>query len=223
MSVFSEIFLYSHSCATSSGSRNRDRPRFWNVEKTLEVVYAVGLLPLLSSNMRAPIRQHIYATDASLAGGAVACAPINEEASFALMSAIDYRGTRVSLGMLPDDYRTDVLTKSGNPMCSFDPRGLNNFKVLYSYTFKHREHITLLESRVTLTALRSMRKSAAGKRVFFLLDNSPSLGAIAKGRSSSPRLNAILRKIAAVSLSGDITILCVWVSTSLQPADGATR
>ena len=108
-------------------------------------------------------------------------------------------------------------------MCSFDPRGLNNFKVLYSYKFKHREHITLLESRVTLTALRSMRKSAAGKRVFFLLDNSPSLGAIAKGRSSSPRLNAILRKIAAVSLSGDITILCVWVSTSLQPADGATR
>ena len=172
MSVLSEIFLYTHISAATTRSRTPERPRFWNIEKSLEVLFAIGLLPLLSSNMRAPIHQDIYATDASLIGGAVACAPITEEVAFDLMSAIDYRGTRISLGMLHTDYRADITTKNGDPLVSFDPRRLN-WKVIFNYKFRHREHITLLETRVTLTALRSLRNSAAGKRVSFLLDNSP--------------------------------------------------
>ena len=59
--------------------------------------------------------------------------------------------------------------------------------------------------------------------IFFLPDNAPSALAIAKGRSSSIRLNAVLRKLSVTTLSKNQQIFLAWTSTTLQPADYLTR
>ena len=68
-----------------------------------------------------------------------------------------------------------------------------------------------------------IRPRLPGQRFFFLPDNSPSALAIAKGRSSSIRLNAVLRKLSVTTLSKNQQIFLAWTSTTLQPADYLTR
>ena len=79
----------------------------------------------------------------------------------------------------------------------------------------------MLETRVVLSVLRHI--SLKNKRLFFLPDNQPSGAALAKGRSSSPRLNVILRKIAMIVLLKNLYMYQAWTGTTLQPADRFTR
>ena len=60
-------------------------------------------------------------------------------------------------------------------------------------------------------------------RVVLLVDSKVVLGAIAKGRSSSKPLNAIVRRAAALCFAGGLTLHCVFISTKHNPADWPSR
>jgi hypothetical protein len=60
-------------------------------------------------------------------------------------------------------------------------------------------------------------------RFLHLLDSQVSIAVAVKGRSSSRRLNQILRKIAAVSISADLYPLLAYIASALNPVDGASR
>ncbi len=83
--------------------------------------------------------------------------------------------------------------------------------------------ITILETRATFALHRSVARRFRGARYFVLPDNSPSMGALAKGRSPAPRLNAVLRRNGAFLLGSDLYPYYAWTASALQPADEDSR
>ena len=69
-----------------------------------------------------------------------------------------------------------------------------SWKVLFGYRFRHPKHINLLELAALLTLARHlMAHGVRDTRVLVLVDSRVLLGAIVKGRSSSRRVNHILK------------------------------
>ena len=202
--------------------RKGNRSLMWNFEKALEIYVSLGLLPLLVCNLRAPFSPLIYASDSSLGGAAVVSAEIGIEQSLELMKAVDYRGAAVNLARAPAELLSDVLTKRGAPQLSFDPRGLS-WRRSFAWKWKDKEHITILETRATFALHRNVARSSRGMRYFVLPDNTPSMGALAKGRSCSRRLNAVLRRVGALLLAADLYPYYAWTASELQPADEDSR
>ena len=56
-----------------------------------------------------------------------------------------------------------------------------------------------------------------------LSDSRVCVGAFAKGRSSSRKLNYVLRRVAGLTLSHDLTLDLVCVPTWANPADAPSR
>ena len=56
-------------------------------------------------------------------------------------------------------------------------------------------------------------------RVVLLVDSKVVLGAIAKGRSSSKSLNALVRRAAALCFAGGLVLHCVFIPTKHNPSD----
>ena len=99
------------------------------------------------------------------------------------------------------------------------------WKTSLSSRWKHEDHITMLEARAVNSQLRwlatnSLRQS---QRYPFFIDSQAALGAFAKGRSSSKRLNRVLRRGAAYQLAGDLRMSWMWVPTDYNPSDLPSR
>ena len=95
---------------------------------------------------------------------------------------------------------------------------------VFSVRRKRPDHIHVLEGESLLIMLRWILRSCArhAARVVILLDSSVVVGAAAKGRSSS-RLNAIMRRAAALELAGDLLVYWVLVPSDENPSDVPSR
>ena len=73
--------------------------------------------------------------------------------------------------------------------------------------------------------LRHLARSRANwrKRVLILVDSMATIGAISKGRSSSPPLLRLCRQITAISLMFGIIPVLRYIPSELNPADGPSR
>ena len=87
------------------------------------------------------------------------------------------------------------------------------------------EQINLKEARAYRTGVRRASSGPAchGTRRLSLLDSSVVRGAVSKGRSSSRRLNRVLRLIVPELLAADIQTGTFPGPTKKIPADPATR
>ena len=87
------------------------------------------------------------------------------------------------------------------------------------------EHINVLELRAALLAVHWVLSypSALSSRVFLLLDSSVAFFSLWKGRSSSPALLMVLRKMSALLLAGGLSLLPGWVPSKANPADAPSR
>ena len=56
-----------------------------------------------------------------------------------------------------------------------------------------------------------------------LLDSRVVIGAVAKGRSSSTRLNRVIKQIAALCFVGGLVLHLVFIPTEHNPADHPSR
>ena len=99
------------------------------------------------------------------------------------------------------------------------------WSTLISRRWRSEEHINVLELRSALLAVHWALSlpSALGRRVYLLLDSAVALFSLWKGRSSSTPLLLVLRKIGAVLLAGGVSLLCGWVPSAVNPADGPSR
>ena len=234
LSILSEIFGFSHKFekANSTGAAEAKRHR-WSWEKAVELLLSICVLPVLDCNLRASFCPFIYATDASDTGGAVVKAPLPPERAATLLKCVDFRGSSVVLSRLPkylksENYERKKKRKSGaaHPL-SFCPGNAEQnewgWEDVFHWKWHSREHITLLETRSVLAAIKSLPLGEGGQRIFFLQDNGPCKGALGKGRSPSRRLNGVLRRVAGRLVKGDWTAHFAWVASSLQPADDSSR
>jgi hypothetical protein len=101
----------------------------------------------------------------------------------------------------------------------------DRWSTIVSSPWRSPEHINALELRAALLSLHWLLSypSAHSSRVYLLVDSTVALFALWKGRSSSPRLLVILRKISALLLASGTMLLPGWLPSAVNPADRPSR
>jgi hypothetical protein len=87
-------------------------------------------------------------------------------------------------------------------------------------------HITLGEIKASLIAgehVASRPRQCQDVRTIFLGDNQASLGALSKGRSSNPVMNACCRRWLALSVVAGLFPVWVYIRSKANPSDVASR
>ena len=97
--------------------------------------------------------------------------------------------------------------------------------LFFSLRVESPNHINVEEGLALIRYLKWILRSAKrfNHQVVLLVDSKVVLGAIAKGRSSSRPLNAIIRRAAALCFAGKLSLHCVFISTKHNPADWPSR
>ena len=125
------------------------------------------------------------------------------------------------------DVRLDVgslCRPDSFPRASLAP-GKWQWHVARHWPFTVEEHINLLELRAVIHTFewRLRKKTFGDTRALHLTDSQVALSVAVKGRSSSRRINKLLRRYAALQLAGGILPLLAWVESELNPADAPSR
>ena len=99
------------------------------------------------------------------------------------------------------------------------------WKEILAYRWKQSQHINILEVTAFLSYLRHRARSSSSRssRWLHILDSLVSTNLIAKGRSSSKRLNELCRRIMAICLTSDLYPLVLWTISRWNFADHASR
>eukprot|EP00435_Cladocopium_sp_Y103_P052367 s993_g16.t1 len=94
-----------------------------------------------------------------------------------------------------------------------------------SHSWHTSEHINYLEIRAFIAMLkrRIRQVHVHATRYLHIVDSSVTREAVAKGRSSSPQVNKLLRKICALCLVSDTYPLVAWTVSRWNFADLASR
>lgn len=182
-----------------------------------ELYMLICITPLLSASLFKRFHSRVVAVDASMTGGAVVSAKMNDISND--FSNLWQCGYKLSYDILTTENNTKQYKLRTAPFDSSPYRTIATYKWLYE------QHINELEMRTMLTAIKwcISYPSAMGKRVLLLTDSQVCYYSVRKGRSSSPRLLLLLRKIAALCLASGIVLHIVWVDSSSNPADLPSR
>src|SRR6185437_12025687 len=167
------------------------------------------LAPLLYTNVRSALSSSVLATDASEWG----CGMVYTDtgSSTKVTSLVDHVGV------------------PGDPVHPITSRFVDGakWKTALSSPWSNQEHINVLEVRAVLQACRWLVRrpdmfSHDGTRVVVLADSSATVGALTKGRSSSPVLLSPIRSMTTLLLASGVSLVMRWIPTLLNPADGAS-
>jgi hypothetical protein len=135
-----------------------------------------------------------------------------------ILRRVDGRGTDVRLD-LGSCHRAKVWPREAvNPK-----RWL--WRDVQEYGWKHPRHINVLElEAAVLHVMRRMREAKAiGCRFVHLTDSQVVAGVVAKGRSSSRKLNVVVRRLGGLLLGCHGRMVVAWCKTAENPADGPSR
>ena len=107
-------------------------------------------------------------------------------------------------------------------MSFMDPE---HWQLRYSVRMRIPEHITLLEGRGIVSALRHKLRSQSGfgKRHLHLGDNLASILIAEKGRASSYEMLRVSRRIACLLLAANCTLTSRWIPSEWNVADHGSR
>ena len=97
------------------------------------------------------------------------------------------------------------------------------FKLLFKYHFRAPAHINVLESRVYSSWLKHCAKKHKNSRLLALLDSRVTLGASAKGRSSSFAISKVLKNSLPYVLGSNLHPGGLHVYSAKNRADGPSR
>lgn len=100
-----------------------------------------------------------------------------------------------------------------------------HWQLRYSVRMRIPEHITLLEGRGIVSALRHKLRSLSGfgKRHLHLGDNLASILIAEKGRASSYEMLRVSRRIACLLLAANCTLTSRWIPSEWNVADHGSR
>ena len=91
--------------------------------------------------------------------------------------------------------------------------------------WKHNERAEVVELRALIAGVRWLlrKQSRLRKRQLFLLDSRVVLGASKKGRSNSPALAFLMKRLAAMLLISGTLPHFLYIPTEYNPADAPSR
>ena len=175
-------------------------------------------LPFCTWKMRRTLNSSLLATDATPSSGGGARAEAPPAVCHDLWRACEVRGEAVRLdrsGRLPA-WDGGEAPKEPSLYASTVAESLH-WKVTSSYHFRNTHHINLQEARALKRELEQMTRDVC------LNDSRVVCGAVAKGRSSSFRLNGILRSMIPFLTLANVAVGILWVETDSNPADYPSR
>ena len=185
---------------------------------------AAVLLPYARAHLRWPVSTEIWATDATPTTGGATSTNVPSKLCRALYRKVETRGESVRLTWDPKENL--LTTRMVLPQSEIDAvaAGLR-WRVTASYSYRQTAHVNLQEARAVVRCLRQyFRNGGKGScRQIVLNDSQVCVGAMTKGRSSSRRLNWILRQLMCLQIAGRVQLGLVWVSTHANPADYPSR
>ena len=177
-----------------------------------ELRAALFCLPEAFTDVRAPIQTRIWCSDATPESAGTVHAEVSRAFSRALFDHSEHAGEYTRLDwsevsrllspwegpVLPDRLRLALKAA--------------NWHVGHSLRFRETSHVNLQEARaLRLVIRRCAAESNAGFRIIVIVDSRVVLGAFSKGRSSSSRLNSILRSCLGYFLLAGISVHLCWV------------
>ena len=203
-----------------------------------------GLVPLMFCDMRAQFDRTVYCTDAS-EHGAGACRSkgltafgLEEGVLFGKLPAGTVDEDRVAHALVlellrrADHKGTDVRLDLGTPFRSkawpreeVSPKRWHWQEILSFRWATLGSHINEYELHALFSLVRWLARGAGNvnRRFCVLLDSMVVLSVAAKGRSSSKRLNHILRRLNAHLLACSMFPFFGYVSSQANPADKPSR
>eukprot|EP00438_Fugacium_kawagutii_P015642 Skav215148 [mRNA] locus=scaffold2462:83903:87145:- [translate_table: standard] len=137
---------------------------------------------------------------------------------------------RVGLMGEPSDSLGPTLDDGFTPRDWFeDPEWISEladslpFKTLFQYHFKRPAHINILESQVYSSWVKHCAKQHPNSRVVGLLDSRVTLGATAKGRSSSYGISRVLKQTIPYLIGSNLFPGGLHVYSAKNRADAPSR
>lgn len=189
-----------------------------------ELCMLLTLLPLLHARLDATVFHRAFASDASeLAAGVVSTvlSPSLDQQLWPLCSSRHHAVLQPLLAAADTDSPLKQLYDAFYARVADTP-----WRVIISAAWRDpSEHINVLELRAALLTLHHVLSSPSShlSRVYLLLDSSVAFFSMWKGRSSSPSLLIVLRKISALVLAGGLYLLLGWLPSAANPADAPSR
>lgn len=98
-----------------------------------------------------------------------------------------------------------------------------SFRELFRFRFRKPGHINVNESRTYKSLIKCVAKSDPDSRFLAILDSRVTIGAAAKGRSSSESISCILRGSIAYCVGGNIYPGLLHGPSEKNPADAPSR
>lgn len=101
----------------------------------------------------------------------------------------------------------------------------DGWQVIVASNWAYPDHINVLEVRAVATAVKwaIKHRESLGSRLRLYSDSLVAVGALSKGRSSSPTLLRRLRSVSAWLLASGMRLLLSWIPSELNPADEPSR
>ena len=191
----------------------------------LDELRSLGLhLPFCFTDLRRSLAEKILATDATPSSGGAAVASASSDLVEELWRLSEHRGEAIRL-----DRGTAFLADIDEPkapsvFASVTAECLE-WEATASYHFRKTAHINLQEARALKRELVKFASDPANKGLIqvCLNDSRVCVGAFAKGRSSSFRLNGCLRSLLPFLVLGGVSFAMLWVETHSNPADFPSR
>ena len=190
----------------------RRRVRLW-ASSIRALHQLVGLAPLLVVDPSRP-HGHVLASDASDLRGGVCVGPrVSSELYWSLSGFVYYKG-RADLASVSYSEELGKLIRSVQ------------FPYGFGWRWQNVEEIIMVkESRALLTSFLRALSSSIGTRHrhLALVDNQPAVFAFTKGTSRHPVINALISRVAVLSLATGSTLDLAWCRSADQPADAVSR
>lgn len=193
------------------------------------------LCPLAVSDLRASFNEVVYMCDASNWGEAVVSAKVHSNIACEVHRHGVCKGawTRLlspwkahqrSLGTLPtaEELPEGEVCYTGHPIWEVLARGLD-YEVTWKRHCKGNRHINVGELQSFIKAEELGGLSHPDSRHATGSDSQVCIGAVCKGRSASPALNAVLQRSLPAHLGLGIYSCTGYVPSALNPSDDPTR
>ena len=205
----------------------RMKPKGWHrlPGHILDELRACALhLPFAVWNMRRKLNRVVTATDATPTSGGCVSAEVSEELASALWRHTEVRGEATRLDRSVMLELQAAAPREASLFASTVAECLH-WHVESSYMFRETSHINLQEARALRKEVIRMAADRfhQGHACIFLNDSFVVTGAFAKGRSSSYRLNGILRGMLPHLIFGRLALGIIWIETGSNLADHPSR
>ncbi|CAE7634300.1 dnc, partial [Symbiodinium microadriaticum] len=198
-----------------------------------ELVLCAVLSPVAATDLTAQHSEEAYATDASLARGAVCRCALPRSVTRSLWQNGDRRGAYTRL----EDGPRTLLKAAGLAHTSEDvdeavvpaparetvPFSFDVLEVTSVIPWRGSSHINVLELAVIVALHRQLAVSAPDSRHVILVDSQVAKSAAAKGRSTSRALSYALGRSAAIQIGFGLFFAYGFAPTCLNVADDPTR